>query len=133
MNEAATSAATGQALGRVARALGDRDGAGPDDTPRLRAQRREVRSASRAEGYAEGRERERVRIMEMPACRLLASRGTSGTRLRLDAADLRGGAGEDVVDTLLRSENEADFRPRIAPLRKASRAGDPSSRRSRAP
>ena len=133
MNEAATSAATGQALGRVARTLGKRDGTGPDGAPWLRAPRREVRSASRAGGYVEGRERERVRIMEMPARRLLASRGTSGTGLRLDAADLRGVAGEEVVDTLLRSEDEADFRVRIARLRKASRAGDPSSRRSRAP
>ena len=47
MNEAATSAATGQVLRRVARALGDRDGTGPDDTPWLRTQRQEVRAASR--------------------------------------------------------------------------------------
>ena len=130
MNEAATSAATGEVIRRVARALGERDGTGPDDTPWLRAQRQEVRSASRSEGYAagrrkgrdEGRERERVRIMEAFARRLFASRGISGAGPRLDAADLRGVADEDVVDTLLRSEDEADFRTRIARLRKASRA-----------
>ena len=114
MNEAAMSAATGRTLSRVARALGDRDGTGPDDTPWLRAQREEVHTASRAEGYAEGR----ARIMETLAGRLLASRGISGTGLRLDAADLRGVTDEEVVDTLLRSEDEADFRRRLEYLRR---------------
>jgi len=80
---ASTSAATGQVLGRVARALGDRDGAGPDDTPWLRAQRREVRTASRAEGHAEGRDKGyaegRARVMEALARGLPASRGISGS------------------------------------------------------
>ena len=118
MNEAAMSVATGQVIERVARALGERDGTGPDDTPWLRAQREETRTASRAEGYAEGR----VRIMEALARKLLASRGISGAGPRLDPADLRGVADEEVVDILLRSEDEADFRARLARLRKAARA-----------
>ena len=122
MNEAATSVATGRVIERVARALGERDGTGPDDTPWLLAQREETRTASRAEGYAEGREQERVRIMEALARRLLASRGSSGPGPRLDPADLRGIADEEVVDVLLRSEDEADFRTRLARLRKAARA-----------
>ena len=56
------------------------------------------------------------------ARRLLASRGISGAGLRLDAADLRGVADEEVVDVLLRSEDETDFRARLARLRKAARA-----------
>ena len=121
MSEA--SAATGQVLGRVARALGERDGAGPDDTPWLRAQRREVRTASRAEGHAEGRGKGyaegRARIMEALARGLPASRGISGTGSRLDAEDLRGATDEDVVDTLLRSEDEADLRTRIERRRRS--------------
>ena len=134
MNEAATSAATGQVLRRVARALGDRDGTGPDDTPWLRTQRQEVRAASRAEGHAEGRKKgydegrkkgydegraqERTRLMIALARRVLASQGISGTGPRLDAADLRGVTDEDVVDALLRSEDEADFRSRLERLRR---------------
>ena len=124
------SAATGQVIGRVARALGDRDGTGPDDTPWLRVQRQEGRTVSRAGGYAagrekgydEGREQERVWIMETLARRLLASRGISGAGPRLDPTDLRSVADEEVVDILLRSEDEADSRTRRARLRKAARA-----------
>ena len=118
MNEAAMSVATGQVIERVARALGDRDGTGPDDTPWLRAQREETRTASRAEGFDEGR----ARTLEALARRLLASRGSSGAGPRLDPEELRGVADEEVVDILLRSEDEADFHARIARLRKAARA-----------
>ena len=110
MNEAAMSAATGRTLSRVARALGDRDGTGPDDTPWLRAQR--------AEGYAEGRAQGRTRIMEALVRRLLASRGISGAGPQLDEADLRGVTDEEVVDALLRSEDEAGFRTRLERLRR---------------
>ena len=128
MNEAARSAATASALARVGRALGARDGTGPDDTPWLRAQRDEGRTASRTDGYAEGRKkgyaegqaRERVRIVEAFARRIFTSRGISGTGLRLRAADLRGVADEEVVDTLLRSEDEADLRTRLERLRRRS-------------
>ena len=62
--------------------------------------------------------------MEALARGLLASRGISGAGPRLDAADLRGVADEEVVDALLRSEDGADFRARLACLRKVSRAGE---------
>ena len=61
-------------------------------------------------------------VRQALAGRLLASRGISGAGLRLNAADLRGIADEEVVDVLLRSEDEADFRTRLARLRKAARA-----------
>ena len=60
--------------------------------------------------------------MEALAQRLLASRERSGAAPRLAAADLRGVADEEVVDVLLRSEDEADFHTRLARLRKAARA-----------
>ena len=62
--------------------------------------------------------------MEALARKLLASRGISGADPRLDAADLRGVTGEEVIDALLRSEDGADFRARLARLRKAPRAGE---------
>ena len=99
---------TGRVIGRVARALGEWDGTGPDDTPWLRAQREETR----------------VRTLKAFARRLLASRGTSGADPRLDPADLRGVADEEVADALLRSEDGADFRARLARLRTASPAGE---------
>ena len=44
LNEPAFSAATSAALERVGRALGDREGTGPDDDPLLRSQRAEARA-----------------------------------------------------------------------------------------
>ena len=61
-------------------------------------------------------------VRQAIAGRLLASRGSSGAGLRLNAADLRGVADEEVVDVLRRSEDETDFRARLARLRKAARA-----------
>ena len=118
MNEASMSAATGQVLGRVARALGERDGTGPDDTPWLRAQRAEGYAEGREKGYDEGRGQERTRLMNALARRILASREISGTGPRLDAADLQGVTDEEVVDALLRSEDEGDFRARLERLRR---------------
>ena len=49
LNEAAFSAATSAALERVGRALGEREGTGPDDDPLLSSQRAEARTEARAE------------------------------------------------------------------------------------
>ena len=51
LNEAELSGETSGVLRRVGRALGEREGTGPEDTPWLRMEREE----SRTEGYAEGR------------------------------------------------------------------------------
>ena len=53
MNEPELSVATSRVLDRVGRALGARDGTGPDDMPWLRIQREEVRAEGRAEGRIE--------------------------------------------------------------------------------
>ena len=52
MSEPVQSALTGRALTRVGRALGDREGTGPDDLPWLRRQRAEGRAQGRAEAEA---------------------------------------------------------------------------------
>lgn len=53
-NEASTAAATGQVPGRVARAFGGRDGAGPDDDPMPRSLRGQSRAEGRMVGEATG-------------------------------------------------------------------------------
>ena len=50
LNERAISQETSAALSRVGRALGEREGTGPDDDPLLREQRAEGRTEGRAEG-----------------------------------------------------------------------------------
>ena len=55
MNEPVLSAETMAVLERVGRALRERDGAGPHDTPFLRRMRAASHAEGRAEGHAEGR------------------------------------------------------------------------------
>ena len=114
VNEPALSEATGEVLTRVGRALGAREGTGPDDTPWLRMQRQEGREEGRAEGWAEGR----ARSLEAIARRILASRGIPETAFRLDAQDLADVGDEDVVDALLACRDASDFRVRLRGLRR---------------
>ena len=110
MNEPELSAATSEVLDRVGRALGEREGTGPDDMPWLRSQREQ--------GRAMGREQGRVALLETLMQRILASRGESGPVPRLDARDLAGTTDEEVIDALLQSEDESDFRMRLQRLRR---------------
>ena len=76
-NEETLSPETSRVLRRVGRALGAREGTGPDDTPWLRMERHE----SRVEGYAEGRaEGEKALLI-----RLATRRFDAGTAQRLAA------------------------------------------------
>ena len=59
LNEPASSAATDRVVDRVARALGARDGTGPDDTPWLRRARAEGAAA----GFDRGRAAERAEVL----------------------------------------------------------------------
>ena len=54
LNEPVVSAETSAVLARVGRALGEREGTGPDDDPLLCEQRAAARREGRAEGVAEG-------------------------------------------------------------------------------
>ena len=136
MNEPALSAATGEVLARVGRALGEREGTGPDDMPWLRARRRvartEAHAQGRAEGLAEGRAEGLVRgraegrlggraeTMNAVAGGILTSRGMPGLELPLDARELAGVTDGEVVDALLRCRNESDFRARLRATRRRS-------------
>ena len=105
LNEPALSAATGEVLARVGRALGAREGTGPDDLPWLRAHRREARAEARAGA------------MNAVAGRILASRGMPGLESPLGAGELGRVTDEEIVDALLQCESEADFRARLRALR----------------
>ena len=99
----------------MGRALGAREGTGPDDMPWLRTQRREVRAEARAEA------------MNAVAGRILASRGMPGFESPLDARELGKVTDEELVDALLECESEPDFRTRLQALRRRA-AYRPASR-----
>ena len=101
MNEPELSAATSEVLTRVGRALGEREGTGPDDMPWLRLQREEGRAQGRAA------------LLETLMRRILASRGMPESAFRLDDPELAGVTDEEVVDALLQCEDGSDFRRRV--------------------
>ena len=114
LNEPVCSAFTSRILDRVGRTLGAREGTGPDDTPWLRAHRREGhargwaegRAKGQAEGRAEGQAKGRAEIMAAVRRTLLASRGLSAI------------TDEAIVDALLECEDPTDFQARIERLRR---------------
>ena len=125
LNEPVRSAVTSRVLDRVGRALGARDGTGPDDTLWLRAHREEGRARGRAEGRAagrakgqaegraegqaegraegriEGRAEARAEFVAAFRRKLLASRGDAGV------------SDEAIIDALLECEDQTDFWTRI--------------------
>ena len=121
LNEPVRSAVTSRVLDRVGRALGARDGTGPDDTLWLRAHREEGHARGRAEGQAagraegqaegqaegraegriEGRAEARAEFVAAFRRKLLASRGDAGV------------SDEAIIDALLECEDQADFWARI--------------------
>ena len=101
LNEPALSAATGRVLDRVGRALGARDGTGPDDTPWLRAYHEEGRNRGRIEGRTEGRIEGRAEFVDAFRRKLVASRGISGV------------SDEEIIDALLECEDQRDFWARL--------------------
>ena len=120
MNELERSAATSEVLTRVGRTLGTRDGTGPDDMPWLRIQREEGRARGWAQGQAQGQAQGRVALLETLMRRIPTAQGQPGTGPRLDARELDGVSDEEVVDALLRSKDEPDFRARLRSLRHRS-------------
>ena len=76
MNESTLSAETSRVLTRVGRALGVRDGTGPDDMAWLREQR----AVPRAEGRSKGWDRGRLATLRTVVHRTLAVRGIAGAR-----------------------------------------------------
>ena len=110
LNEGALSEESSTVLDRVGRALGEREGTGPDDLPWLRGQRRQAH----AEGHAEGR----AGTTEAFARHVLASRGLGDDALRIDPRDVAGVSDEALFNALMQCEDAADFRARLRGLRR---------------
>ena len=113
LNERVLSAATSAVLYRVGRALGEREGTGPDDSSWLRIHRDE----GRAEGEARGREKERAKALEAAMHEILAVRGIAPPAAPLDAGEWAGVTYEDAMDALLRCVDLPDLRARLRRLR----------------
>ena len=122
LNEGEMSEESSAVLERVGRALGAREGTGPDDLPWLRGQRRQAHVEGHAEGHAEGRAEGhaegRAGTMEAFARHVLASRGLGDDALRLDPRDVAGVSDEAVCEALMQCEDAADFRARLRGLRR---------------
>ena len=106
LNEPDRSDATDGALARVARALGTRDGTGPEDTPWLRRQRAE----GRREGRQEGRLQERVAVLRA----VLAGRGMADLEPVLAESDAARLPLAVALDAVQHCRDAADLRMRLA-------------------
>ena len=93
MNEASLSMETSRVLRRVGRALGAREGTGPDDTPWLRMERREART----EGHTEG---QRAMLVRQAARRFGAGTADRLSALlsRIDDPARLAEVGDRIVD-----------------------------------
>ena len=102
LNEPVRSDATDGALARVARALGTRDGTGPEDTPWLRRQR--------DEGRREGRLQERGAVLQA----VLAGRGMADLEPVLAESDAARLPLAVALDAVQHCRDAADLRVRLA-------------------
>ena len=105
LNERVLSAETTKVLTRVGRALGEREGTGPEDDPLLREQRAEARAEARAEDRAAF-----VRA-------LFTSRGVAvpaSFPSRIERAMLAGVSAEEIVSAATTAESVPDFLSRLA-------------------
>ena len=118
LNEVALSEESSTVLDRVGRALGEREGTGPDDLPWLRRLRRQARAEGYAEEYRKGHAEGRAGTLEAFARQVLALRGIGDDALRIDPGDLAGVSDEAVRDALMQCEDAADFRARLRGLRR---------------
>ncbi len=100
LNERAVSVETSEVLTRVGRALGEREGTGPDDDPLLRQQRAEIRVAMAATLL---RHRGVALAPDFPA-------GLSVPRQDL----LASASPERLIESASAAESEADFVSRLA-------------------
>ena len=107
MNERFLSPETAQVLERVGRALGEREGTGPDDDPVLGRFAREQRAEARAETLASmARELLRVRGIELPS-------GFPDDMSSVDRAAFRRATPADVVSATGAAISLPDFLARL--------------------
>ena len=124
LNEPVISEETSAVLERVGRALGEREGTGPDDDPLLGSNRRRTRAEGRAEGLATGRAEGRVagRAEGLAISRaglvraILASRGirvSEGFPSQIHRGALVRASDEAVASAAYAAVSEADFLARL--------------------
>ena len=118
MNEDGRSVRTNAILERVGRALGAREGTGPDDDPLLHSLRSESRTEGRAEGrqkgWAEGRQEGRSEMVR----EMLSSRGLEVSEtFPADVPGFAEAPGAAVVAAALACDSERDFHARMARIR----------------
>ena len=120
LNEPVISEETSAVLERVGRALGEREGTGPDDDPWLGSIRRRTRAegldTGRAEGLATGRAEGLVAGRAGLARMILASRGirvSEGFPAPTHQATLARASDEAVFSAANAAESEADFLARL--------------------
>ena len=110
MNEDGRSVRTNAILERVGRALGAREGTGPDDDPLLHS----LRSESRTEGLTEGRQKGRAEMVR----EMLSSRGLEvSDTFPADVPGFAEAPGAAVVAAALACDSERDFHARMARIR----------------
>ena len=100
LEEEARSAATVAVLERVGRALGEREGTGPDDDPLLRSQRRQGLELGIARGIEQGLAHQREQLRRMAERKFDAATAAELAR-RLDAVndpERLSEAGELIID-----------------------------------
>ena len=104
LNERAVSAETSEVLTRVGRALGKREGTGPDDDPLLRQQRRE--------GLALGRLGMAAVLLRRRGVALSPDFPTGLSARHLDL--LAAASAESLIESASAAESEADFLSRLS-------------------
>lgn len=110
MNELDLSERTSNVLYRVGTNLGGIEGTGPDATPWLRRLGREKYAEGLVQGEATGRAEEIAGIKEKLMERIL------GPDFPRDLPELAGLPDRQIVDLLLQSADESDFRARLSAL-----------------
>ena len=103
-----------RALERVARAMGEREGTGPEDDPIMRRVRREAKAEARANARTEGLEEGRREMLAANVRAVLEARGIDRAGdLTGDPAVLAAHPSERVMAAALACTDEADFRRRL--------------------
>ncbi len=118
MNELVPSARTHAIVERLGRALGAREGTGPDDNSLMRSMRDQSRAEGREVGRAEGREAGRAEGLAESrvkmARQILRSRGIEvSAGFPAGAPALHESSDDEVVAAALACDSEEDFQARL--------------------
>ena len=110
MNELVPSARTHAIVERLGRALGAREGTGPDDNPLMRSMRDQSRAEGREAGRAEGLAESRVKM----ARQILRARGIEvSAGFPAGAPALHESSDDEVVAAAIACDSEEDFQARL--------------------